>query len=88
MASIPGRRESRIAILGYNTTTNAYRRTGMYSSNPFNEEWMWAIETLGLKNDDESDKLVQYEVVPKEERQGRYNNPTLTNVEKKSSEKG
>jgi hypothetical protein len=67
-----------LRILGYNTTTNgAYQRTGS-----FNEEWMRAIETLGLKNDDESDKLVQYKVVPKEDRQGRYDNPALNNVKK------
>ncbi len=69
-------------------TTNAYQSTGMYPFNPFAEEWMKAIESLGLKNADETDNFVQYEVVPKEERQGLYNNPTLTNVEKKSFEKG
>ncbi len=77
-----------LRILGYNTTTNAYQRTGMYPFNPFNEEWMRAIETLGLKNDDETDKLVQYEVVPKEDSQGRYDNPTLTDCEKKKLRKG
>jgi hypothetical protein len=31
---------------------------------------MWMIETLGLKNDDEPDKLVQNEVISKEGSQG------------------
>ncbi len=68
--------------MGYNMTTNAYQRTGMYPFNPFAEEWMKAIESLGLKNDDETDNFVQYEVVPKEDRQGQYEAPTLTENEK------
>jgi hypothetical protein len=77
-----------LRILGYNTTTNAYYRTGMHPFNPFCEEWMRAIESLGLKNDKERDKLVMYEVVPKEDRHGRYAEPKLTSVEKKKMREG
>jgi hypothetical protein len=77
-----------LRILGYNTTTNAYYRTGMHPFNPLCEEWMQAIESLGLKNDNEREKLVMYEVVPKEDRQGKYADPILTEVEKKSLQEG
>jgi hypothetical protein len=65
---------------------NAYYRTGMHPFNPFCEER--AIESLGLKNDNEREKLVMYEVVPKEDRQGKYADPILTEVEKKSLQEG
>jgi hypothetical protein len=77
-----------LRILGYNTTTNAYYRTGMHPFNPFCEEWIRAIETLGLKNDDERDKLVMFEVVPKEDRNGQYATPVLTASEKLTMREG
>jgi hypothetical protein len=55
--------------LGYNNTTNAHQRTGIEPFNPFATSWTEAMETLGMRYDDndpsnpEPARKIQYEVV-------------------------
>jgi hypothetical protein len=55
---------SELRNLGYNNTTNAYERTGIFPLNPFAIGWKEAIDTLGLQEDWEENK-VRYEPIIK-----------------------
>jgi hypothetical protein len=55
---------SELRNLGYNNTTNAYERTGIYPLNPFAIGWMEAIDSLGLQEKCDETK-VRYEPIVK-----------------------
>ena len=55
--------------LGFNNTTNAYERTGMFPFNPFASAWMDAIETLGTGVEKNEEFRVQYEPFVKKDHQ-------------------